>query len=93
MSESTLHRPHRGALILVLGILGIIVCFPFGVAAWLMGQSDLRDMDQGVMDPTGRGLTDAGRILGIIGTILAAVGLIIAFISMLMMVPIVLLSN
>ena len=29
-------RPHRGAVILVYGILGLVVCQLFGVAAWLI---------------------------------------------------------
>ena len=63
-------KPHRGTLILVLGILSIIICGPLGIAAWLMGNGDLKLMDAGQMDPTGRSLTSAGRICGMIGTIL-----------------------
>ncbi|MBX3744381.1 MAG: hypothetical protein KF833_03660 [Verrucomicrobiae bacterium] len=73
-------KPHRGALILVLGILGLVVCFPCGIVAWVLGQGDLREIDAGSMDPTGRGLTQAGHILGIVATVLAAIGLVVAFI-------------
>ncbi len=59
-------QPHRGATILVLGILGIAFCCILGIIAWLMGGNDLREMDAGRMDPTGRGMTNAGRICGII---------------------------
>jgi len=62
--------PHRGVLVLVLGILGIIMCGVFGVIAWVMGNRDVNQMQVGRMDPSGRGLTDAGRICGIIGTVL-----------------------
>lgn len=62
-------REHRGALILVLGILGIVICQPIGIAAWVMGNSDLEEMDKGSMDPEGRGLTQAGKICGIISVI------------------------
>ena len=64
-----LAKPHRGALVLALGIIGIAVCFISGIIAWLMGRNDLRAMDAGEMDPAGRGLTNAGRICGMIGTI------------------------
>ena len=67
-------KPHRGTLILVLGILGLVICSPLGIAAWLMGSSDLKQMDAGTMDPSGRGNTQAGKICGIIGTILLILG-------------------
>ncbi len=61
------HRnAHRGGLILAFGIIGFLVCFPFGIAAWVMGNSDLREMAAGRMDRTGEGLTRAGKIIGII---------------------------
>ena len=72
-------KPHRGVLILVFGILGIIVCFPFGIAAWIMGNGDLNEIRSGQMDPEGEGMTQAGRICGMIATILAALGLVIGF--------------
>jgi len=34
-----------------------------------MSRRDLKAMDQGFMDPAGRGLTQAGRVLGIVGTL------------------------
>jgi hypothetical protein len=74
-------KPHRGTLILVLGILGVICCGVFtAVPAWIMAANDLKAMDAGAMDPSGRGTTQAGKILGIIGTILGIIGLIISMI-------------
>ena len=73
-------KPHRGTLILVLGILGIVFCFPLGIAAWVMGKRDLKEMDAGTMDPSGRGNTNAGRICGIIGTLLAAAVFLLALV-------------
>jgi hypothetical protein len=63
-------RPHRGGVVLALGILGLVVCFICGIIAWIMGKNDLREMDSGRMDPSGRGLTQAGRICGMVGVIL-----------------------
>ena len=64
-------RPHRGVMILVFGILGIVMsCFIFGLVAWIMGNGDLRAMREGRMDPTGEGLTKAGKICGIISVVL-----------------------
>ncbi|MGO8928547.1 MAG: DUF4190 domain-containing protein [Limisphaerales bacterium] len=65
-------KPHRGTLILVLGILSLVICAPLGIFAWIMGGDDLKQMDAGAMDPNGRPLTSAGRICGIIGTALLA---------------------
>jgi len=70
-------KPHRGTVILVLGILGLVLCMPLGIVAWIMGSADLKDMDAGTMDPSGRGNTNAGKICGMIATILAIVGLVI----------------
>jgi len=70
-------KPHRGVAILVLGILGIVVCFICGIIAWVMGNNDLREMAAGIMDPSGRGMTQAGKICGMIGVILAIVGMCI----------------
>jgi len=79
-------RPHRGVMILIFGILGLIgiACCPsiiFAILAWVMGQGDLNAMRNGQMDPSGRGLTNGGRICGIIGVILAIIGLLIGFLA------------
>jgi predicted Zn finger-like uncharacterized protein len=79
-------EPHRGTLILVLGItslvmatfgtcswgLGGVVGMPLGIAAWVMGRRDLIKMRQNLMDRAGEGLTQAGWIIGIIGTVLGS---------------------
>jgi hypothetical protein len=53
--------------------LSLFVCaLVFGPMAWIMGNQDLNDMRQGRMDPSGEGLTRAGKILGIIGVSLFA---------------------
>lgn len=70
-------KPHRGTLILVFGILSLVVCGPLGIAAWVMGSGDLKEMDAGTMDPSGRSITQAGKICGIIGTILTIIGLLV----------------
>ena len=73
-------KPDRGVMILVFGILGVVCCVAFGIAAWVMGNGDLSEMDAGRMDPTGRGLTTAGKIIGIVSVglaILSVVGWVI----------------
>jgi hypothetical protein len=66
-------KPHRGGIVLALGILGLVVCFICGIIAWIMGNNDLREMAAGIMDPSGRGLTQAGKICGIVSVILPIV--------------------
>jgi predicted Zn finger-like uncharacterized protein len=69
--------PHRGGLILTLGILSLVCCgIICGPIAWVMGNNDMREIRAGRMDPEGEGLTNAGRICGIVGTCLGIVGLI-----------------
>jgi hypothetical protein len=79
--------PHRGGLILTLGILSIALCIHccwlaplwglgFGVPAWIMGQSDLNKIRAGIIDPEGEGNTRAGWICGIVGTCLGVLSLV-----------------
>jgi hypothetical protein len=63
-------KPDRSALILVLGVLSLVVCAPLGIAAWVLGSGDLREMDAGLRVADGRATAKAGMVCGIIGTIL-----------------------
>jgi len=72
-------QPHRGTMVMLLGIGGIVLPIAFGCApvgiiisimAWIWGKKDLALMDNGEMDPDGRSSTQAGMICGIIGTII-----------------------
>ena len=69
-------KPHRGTTVLVLGIIGLVACFICGIIAWVMGNADLREMDAGVMDPSGRDMTNAGKVCGMIATLLVLAGLL-----------------
>lgn len=73
-------KPHRGTLVLVLGVLSLIVCAPIGIAAWILGAGDLREMGAGQMDPEGRQLTNIGRILGMIGTAFFALAVVVGLV-------------
>lgn len=76
-------RPHRGTMILVFGILGLICCPIFAILAWVMGNADLRAMREGQMNPEGMSLTNVGRILGIVGTVLLIIGIILQVLALL----------
>lgn len=73
-------RPHRGGIILALGILGIVICQICGIIAWVMANTDLAEMRAGRMDPSGEGTTNAGKICGIIGVALLLVIVIPMFV-------------
>jgi hypothetical protein len=78
-------KPHRGSTILVFGILGLLLCQIFGIAAWTMGNNDLQEMDAGLMDPAGKDLTNAGRILGMVATGLLILQAAIVIVAIMMM--------
>jgi hypothetical protein len=75
-------RPHRGGLILTLGILGLLCCGPLGIVAWVMGSSDLNEIRQGRMDPSGQSLTQAGMVIGIIATVVLILGVLVNLAAM-----------
>jgi hypothetical protein len=47
----------------------------FGPIAWIMGNTDLAQIRAGTMDPSGEGMTQAGRVLGIVATVLTLASL------------------
>jgi hypothetical protein len=69
-------KPHRGGMLLAFGIVGLLCCIIFGILAWVMGSSDLKEMAEGRMDPSGEGLTKAGKIIGIVGCVLNLLGIL-----------------
>jgi len=77
-------KPHRAAMLLVFGILGLVVCVIFGIVTWVMANNDLREMDRGVMDPSGRSTTSTARILGMVASILAIVGVGLGLLGLLL---------
>ncbi|MGI8980083.1 MAG: hypothetical protein ACR2FY_12740 [Pirellulaceae bacterium] len=75
---------HRGALILILGLMGLFIQCPlFPFMSWVMGSNDLRDMEAGRMDPSGRDLTRAGMIVGMILSILWILAFLVFFVMVL----------
>jgi len=84
-----LRQPHpQGVTILVFGILGFVVCFGFGIAAWVMGNKALAEVDAHPGAYDNRGLISAGRILGIVGTLLNAAGVVLMIIYLVVIIGI-----
>ena len=79
--------PHRGVLVLVFGILGLVTCVLFGIAAWHRGNHGLTEMQAGRMDPSGQQLTSVGRILG--GVAYAILALVLVFTVGALLIPVI----
>jgi hypothetical protein len=85
--RATHYQPHRGVVILVLGLMSFVVgCPVLGAIAWFMGSADLREMQAGRMDPEGMGMTQAGRIVGMIHLLLTLVGFGLAMLMFFFMI-------
>jgi hypothetical protein len=62
-------RPHRGTLVLMLGIVSVVLLPFLGPLAWRLGHKDLQAMHDGEMDPNGMDLTNYGKRMGMFATI------------------------
>ena len=71
-AQSVKTLPHRGGMILTFGILGMVCCTPFSIAAWVMGRNDMQLIEDGAMDEAGAGTTKAGMICGMVACIITA---------------------
>ncbi len=71
----------QATTILVLGILSIVCCGLLGIAAWIMGNNELKAIDEGRRPPENRGNANAGRICGIVGVALSAIGIIFGILA------------
>ena len=70
-------KHHRGKTMLTFGIISFVTsgCYIggiLGMITWIYANSDLKEMAIGLRDSDGRGITIAGKVLGIIGVVFAA---------------------
>ena len=79
---STPFRPHRGTQLLIWGIASLCCCNVLGIVPLLMANADLAAMDRGEMDPSGRGITQAARVLGIVGLVLFGLWMVLQVLSL-----------
>jgi predicted Zn finger-like uncharacterized protein len=76
-------QPHRGQLIMILGILSFVVAgLILGPIAWILGNADLKEIREGRMDPEGESQTSTGRICGMVSTIIHLGGLVVCGVGM-----------
>lgn len=66
----------RAVLALVLGILGVAVCQVAGPFAFVVSNKALKEIDASGGTIGGRGMVQAGKILGIIGIVLLVLAVI-----------------
>jgi hypothetical protein len=87
--------PHRGGLLLTLGILSVVVGapsvflflpalagLPLALAAYLLADRDLAEMAAGRMDPGGRASAQAAQWCALAGFLLNALGLTLGCIAL-----------
>lgn len=66
-------RRCRAELVLVLGFLSLFFCGPLGILAWILANSELRQMRGGLVSCDRVRSIKVGRVLGIVGTVLFVV--------------------
>lgn len=66
-----------GTTVLVLGILGLVVCFICGIFAITMGNKALKEIDANPAAYNNRSTVATGRILGIVGVVLQGLGILV----------------
>lgn len=66
----------RAMLSLILGILGVVCCSLTAPFAWVFGKRAVAEIDASGGRLGGRGVAQAGYILGIIGTVLMIIGIV-----------------
>ena len=65
---STPEHP-RATVALIIGILGVVLCYLVAPAAWIIGQRTVADIEASGGRWQGRSKANAGYVLGIVGTI------------------------
>lgn len=75
----------RAILALILGIVGVVVCPIAGPFAFVISNNAMKEIDASGGTIGGRGMVQAGKILGIIGTVLLALyvigGIVVVIVS------------
>lgn len=71
-------RDHPKAMTaMILGILSLVLCQLVGPFAWRIGGQTMREIDASGGQLGGRGLAQAGYILGVVATVLLIVAVVL----------------
>lgn len=82
---------------MIVGIVSLVLCFGYGIGllgspvAWWLGARSLKEIDAAPGRYSGRGMAQAGQILGIIGTIL--LGLFLFAVTVILVILVVVEAN
>ncbi|MBI3821140.1 MAG: hypothetical protein HY289_00500 [Planctomycetes bacterium] len=80
-------QEHRGVLVMVLGILALfmsgcaLIGFILAIVTLNMANEDLPKMERGVMDPTGYGMTMAGKVCAYVAVFFGFISIIVTIAS------------
>lgn len=76
VSPRKITLPHRATLLIVLAVLGWVLCPAISPVNWWWARRDIREMEEGRMDPTGLPLVTPAYWLSLIHSILVGVTLV-----------------
>ncbi len=62
---------------MILGILGIVCCSILAIPAYIIGNNAVQEIDRSGGQLGGRGMANAGKIMGIIGIVLMIAGIVL----------------
>ncbi len=74
-------KPHRGPLILGLGIFALLCCQIAGIVNIFLARADLKEMEAGTMDPEGKTFTTIGFWLGIVAAVFSVLAICVSVVS------------
>lgn len=66
----------RSILAFTFGILGLVSMGLFAIPAWILGKAEREAIWRGEAPEAGRGMAEAGYILGIIGVVMLALAVL-----------------
>ena len=67
---------------MILGIVGLVCCTPVGIAAYIMGNNALKEIQASNGQLGGEGMAKAGKICGIIAIVLLVISIVMTIILM-----------
>jgi predicted Zn finger-like uncharacterized protein len=71
------YAPHDGGTMLVLAIVGWVCCFFISIYVIFKSSSSINEIRAGTMDPSGRGLLEAARIIAILDLLFVLVSIVL----------------
>ncbi|GAB2879045.1 DUF4190 domain-containing protein [Nocardioides pacificus] len=66
----------KAQLSMILGIVGLVCCAPVGIAAYIIGNKTLKEIEASGGTMGGAGMAKAGKICGLIAIVLTVLSLL-----------------